>query len=225
MDYRFRVEPDFILSIFVSAQNPASVVPFNQPLNSVFEPGQAQVKQNQTVQTYTVDQQGYINFPVLGKVKVAGLTKNECANLLETLISRYVDNPIVNVSFLNSRYSVIGEVNKPGVYAPRSETVTILDAITDAGDLTLFGQRNNILLIREVNGKREFHRYDLTDANLFASPYYYLKHNDVIYVEPNEYKKRNSKYSQADSYNMSVISTVISSVSVITSILITLFVK
>ena len=97
MDYRFRIEPDFILSIFVSAQNPASVVPFNQPLNSVFEPGQAQVKQNQTVQTYTVDQQGYINFPVLGKVKVAGLTKNECANLLETLISRYVDNPIVNV--------------------------------------------------------------------------------------------------------------------------------
>lgn len=179
----------------------------------------------QIYQTYLVNKAGYIQFPVLGELKVGGLTKQECIQYLQGLISQYVKDPIVNISILNYRYSVLGEVNEPGAYTAENENATILDAIAQAGDLTLFGVRNNVLLIRTVNGKKESYRIDMTRADFMNEPYFHLQQGDVIYVEPNEHKKKNSKYSQSDSYNMSIVSTVISSVSVIASLVIALLVK
>lgn len=223
--YQVRIAADDLLSITVSALDPASVIPFNMSAITVVKPTEKEFKNTQTFQSYLVNSQGYIQFPVLGELKVGGLTKQECIHYLQDLISQYVKDPIVNISILNYRFSVLGEVNEPGAYIAENENATILDAIAQAGDLTLFGIRNNVLLIRTSNGQREYHRIDLTRADFMNEPYFHLQQGDVIYVEPNEHKKKNSKYSQSDSYNMSIVSTVISSVSVIASLVIALLVK
>ena len=134
-------------------------------------------------------------------------------------ISAYVKSPIVTIQIRNFKVSVLGEVNKPGTVNVPNERLSVLDALGMAGDLTIYGNRTNVLLIRDNNGKKEYHRFDLTSAETLTSPFYYLRQNDVLYVEPNKARKGNGQF------NVSLASTIISALSVLASLGIALLVK
>ncbi|MGL5318342.1 MAG: polysaccharide biosynthesis/export family protein [Bacteroidales bacterium] len=223
--YSTIIQTDDLLTITVSGIDPLSVAPFNLPALSYIKPGEKEMSNSVAIQSYLVSAEGMIDFPVIGTLKVAGLTKKECVELVKEKVSQYVKNPIVNLQFVNFKISVLGEVNRPGAIVVPNERVTILDAVGMAGDLTIYGERKNVLLIREKNGHKEFHRFDLTSSDLFNSPYYYLQQNDVVYVEPNVPRKKNARFSQTDQYNLSMVSTIVSVVSVVASLVIALLVK
>ena len=225
ISYEPQIIPDDILSITVTATDPAAVAIFNLPTSSFLTPGETQMNVTPSLQTYLVDAKGNIDFPVIGKIHVAGLTRGQLANLIKTKIEAYVENPLVTIQVMNFKVVVLGEVNKPGTVKINNERISILDAIGEAGDLTIYGERTNVLIIRENNCKNEFARFDLTQPDIFTSPYYYLQKNDVIYIEPNKARQGNALYSSNKQYNVSVISTVISAVSVIASLCIALFVN
>ncbi|MGL4994255.1 MAG: polysaccharide biosynthesis/export family protein [Bacteroidales bacterium] len=213
------------LLITVSSLDPNGSAPFNLPAVSYLQPGDKLVAATPNLQSYLVGVNGTIDFPIIGSIKVEGLTKLQLVALLKDKISTYLSDPLVNIEFMNYRVSVLGEVNRPGSISVSNDRVSILDAIAMAGDLTIYGERSNIMLIRESNGKREFHRFDLTNSELFASPYFYLRQNDVVYVEPNRPRQKNSKFSQTDQFNLSLVSVVVSAASVIASLLIALLIK
>ncbi|WP_396175515.1 polysaccharide biosynthesis/export family protein [Flavobacterium sp.] len=175
------IQPDDMLQIIVSAVDPETVIPFNLP---TLGPAANLISQ----QTYIVDYQGTILFPVLGSLKIGGLTRSQAVSMLVDKLSNYVKDPQINFRILNFKVAVQGEVNKPGVFTISSERITLLEAIAQAGDLTIYGKRDNILVIREQNGTKTYARVDLTKADFFQSPYYYLTQNDVVYVEPNKTK-------------------------------------
>ncbi len=143
---------------------------------------------------YLIDQDGFIRFPVLGKIEVSGLTKKELREYIrEELISkRLLMEPIVDIRFMNFKVSVLGEVNQPAVFTIPNEKVTLLEALGMAGDMTIYAQRNNVLLISEEDGVKSTKRIDLTSDELFTSPNYYLRPNDIVYVQPNDRKVRNT---------------------------------
>lgn len=134
---------------------------------------------------YLIDNEGNIDYPVLGKIKLLGLSVQEAQELFKDKLALYLKNPIVNIRILNFRISVLGEVGSPGMYEVSGERITILEALALAGDLTIKGQRENILVVRDFNGTKTYTRVDLTNKELFNSPVYYLTQNDTIYVEPN----------------------------------------
>lgn len=149
---------------------------------------------NGTHSTYTLDKSGYIDMPVLGRVKLAGLSREEASNDIRyrLLESRMVKDPVVTISYAGMGYSLLGEVRSPGRKAIERDQITLLEAIAEAGDLTIDGQRDNILVLRTENGKQVPYRVSLLDTeSLYSSPVYYVQQNDVIYVEPNE-KKANT---------------------------------
>ena len=224
-NYETKIVSDDELSIVVSSVDPAAVAAFNLPVVSVQPSEEITLKSTSSLQTYLVNREGNIEFPVLGQIHVAGMTCMQLAELLKTKISVYAKSPIISVKLQNFKISVLGEVAKPGMQKILSERVTVLEAIGAAGDLTIQGQRDNVLLIREVNGKKEFQRLDLTSSEIFSSPYYYLQQNDVVYVEPNKARKGNARYSQSAQFNISLASTIVSAVSVIASLAIALLVK
>lgn len=166
-NYEPEIKKDDMINIIVSAMNKDIVAPYNNDPT-----------------TYIVDTEGNINFPVLGRLKVEGLTMQELSNWLTAMISKDVKKPIVNVSFVNYKVTILGEVRTPGTYIMPSEKTTILQALGMAGDITLGGKRNNVLLIREINGNYSHVRIDLRKSEIFTSPYFYLCQNDVIYVAP-----------------------------------------
>ncbi|SEF46508.1 polysaccharide biosynthesis/export family protein [Parabacteroides chinchillae] len=220
--YNTRIVPDDLLNITVTAWDPSVVTPFNPPTYAYSQQGDQPVFASQSLYNYLVDKDGMINFPVLGMLHVAGMTKQELSKMLEEKISKYVKDPLVNIQISNFKVTLMGEVNRPGSLTARNDRLSILDAIGQSGDLTINANRKNILIIRDENGQKEMARLDLTDPAIFASPYYYLRQNDVIYVEPNKAKKKNARYSQAQQYNITVFSSVISAVSIITSMVITI---
>ena len=172
------------------------------------------------MQTYLVYQDGTINFPVVGKVQAAGLSKQELAEYLRKEIDeKYANGVNVNVQIVNFKITVMGDVARPGVVSIKNDRVSILDVLGSVGDLTINANRKNILVIRDKDGKKEFGRIDMTDPALFTSPYYYLRQNDVVYVEPNKAKKRNSRYSAAQQYTITVFSSILSAISVITTVI------
>ena len=173
----------------------------------------------QQLQTYLVDKEGNIIFPVLGKVHLAGLSKQEAIEKLRQEISHYIEDVNVNVQIVNYKVTMMGEVARPGMVSVSNDRLTILDAIGRVGDLTINASRTNVLVIRDNDGQKEFARLDLTKPELFASPYFYLRQNDVVYVEPNDAKKRNARYSQAQQYSITVFSSILSAVSVITTVI------
>ena len=200
-------KPDDILTINVSALDPDTVRPFNLPLvannTNVGLNAQAQLQ----VQSYLVDYDGNIQFPVLGALKVEGLTRTELTSLLTEKISAYANDPIVNVRLANFTITIIGEVSRPGTFTIQDERITLLEALGMANDLTIFGARKNILIIREVEGKKKFATIDLTSINTVNSPVYYLQQNDVIYVEPNRARIRSSNYNQNNNVLIAAIGT------------------
>jgi polysaccharide export outer membrane protein len=138
------------------------------------------------MQLYLVDASGSIDFPVLGKLKVGGLARSAVVQLFKEKIGIYIKNPIINFRITNFKVAVQGEVSQPGTYTVNSERVTLIEALTMAKDLTIYGKRDNILIIREIDGVKSYNRVDITKADFINSPFYYLAQNDVIYVEPNK---------------------------------------
>lgn len=221
-NYEVNITSDDLLAISVSSIDPNAIAIFNLPATTYLQPGQDEISTTPVLQSYLVDSEGYIDFPVLGRLHVAGMTRHELAEYLKAGISKYAKDPLVTVNIMNFKVSVLGEVNKPGTISITNERMSILDALSMAGDLTINGMRDRVTLYRDENGKKTYHVFDLTSSDVFKSPYFYLKQNDVIYVEPNKARRSNATYSQAAQFNVTVASTVISVVSIITSLCISL---
>jgi len=166
--------------------------------------------------TYTVNENGNISFPILGEVHLAGLTRTEAIEKLRSDLGEYIKDPGVNINFNNFRISVLGEVARPGSFIMPTERVTVLEALGMAGDLTIRGVRENVLLIREIDGQKTMHRLDLTQQKTLNSPYYYLVQNDVIYVEPNKAQINNSKLGSNTNVIISIAGLLITVISVLT---------
>lgn len=199
--YDARIMPKDELTILVQTTDPLTSEPFNLRLN-----GQQNQIQNKG---YLVDNDGYINFPIVGKIHVAGLTKTECEDLVKSKIQPYLsrtENPLVSVRMSSYRITVIGEVGSPGVIPVSTEKINIVEALAQAGDMTVYGKRDNILLIREdQQGEKHKVRLNMNDANIINSPYYYLQQNDIVYVEPHKVKARNTFFGSNTSIWFSVL--------------------
>jgi polysaccharide export outer membrane protein len=203
-----------MLSISVNGLDPVAVAPFNLPLVSYSSPGSENLYAAPMLQSYLVDVNGNINFPVIGSIQLAGLTKSQAIKRIKEELSPYLKNAIVTIQFLNYKITVLGEVARPGQYSINNERVTVLDALGLAGDMTIFGKRENVLITRENNGKLEFVRLNLNSDEVFRSPYYFLQQNDVVYVEPNKVKAISSENVNTGLY-LSTISTLASALTVI----------
>lgn len=224
-NYELKVIPDDELIIIVTSVVPEATAQFNVPLTNISSRGITTPSQQPSLTTYVVDNDGNIMMPVIGKVKVAGLTTSQIEDKLKVEIGKTVTDPYVKVQLTNFRINVLGEVNAPGPKSTTKKRYSILDAITDAGDLSPYGRRDNVLLIREENSQHVYHRLNLNDAAVLSSPYFYLQQNDVVYVEPNDVRKANSRFNQDNSYKLSVISTIVSAASVVASLAIVLIAK
>ena len=210
------IKPADALTIFVSALDPDAVAPYNLPTVTFNDPTSTAVRTTPMLLTYRVDEEGYIEMPVLGKLHVAGLVRAEAENLIKSALEKQVLNPMVQVNLVSAKVSVLGEVARPGTVSISNGRLTVLEALAAAGDMTPYGRRDNLLITREVNGKMEFARLDLTKDNLLTSPYYYLQQNDVIYVSPNGVRAINSANV---SLWLSTVSTLASAATVIVTIL------
>ncbi|MFD2584169.1 polysaccharide biosynthesis/export family protein [Pedobacter vanadiisoli] len=203
------IQPDDILSINVFTLNPQSGVIVNQAAANTILGGSANTAvAAQQVNGFLVDRNGDVELSLIGKVKVIGLTTYQARELIREKASLFYKEPNVQLRFANFKVSVLGEVNAPSAYTLPNEKVTILDALSLAGDLTIYGRRENVLIIRDNNGKKEFARLDLNSSDIFSSPYYYLKQNDVVYVEPN--KRKVSASNSAQIQTIGVIASVLS---------------
>lgn len=223
--YEIKIVPDDELLITVTSLVPEATIAYNLPLDNPALRGNLKVQTQPTQQTYIVNKDGYINFPVLGKIKVEAKTTTQITDFITQKVSEAVTDPYVRVELLNFKINVLGEVRNPGPIRIDGQRFSILDAIANAGDLTEFGQRENILLIREENGTKTYHRLNINDNSIITSPYFYLQQNDVIYIEPNKIKNDNSKYNQNNAFKLSVVATIVSAVSVIASLVIALAIK
>jgi polysaccharide export outer membrane protein len=190
-----KIQPDDLLSITVSSLNPESNVLFNSGVLQTVGGNSSAVPTARINDGYLVDRDGSVNFPVLGNVKLGGLTKEEATSKMVAEISKSVKNPIINIKFLNFRITVLGEVNRPSTFIVPSERINLLEAVGLAGDLTAFGKRENILIIRESNGVRTISRINLSSKDALSSPAFYLQQNDVVYVEPAKIKSLQSSNS------------------------------
>ncbi|MCZ8330783.1 MAG: polysaccharide biosynthesis/export family protein [Flavobacterium sp.] len=208
-NYEPVLKNDDLLSIIVSANDPEITYMFNIPQIQ----GSYKVNENQDgIKTYLIDTKGEIEFPVIGRIKLAGLTRTQAIDKLAEKIKPYITNPTINLRILNYKISVLGEVNKAGNYTINSERITLLEAIANAGDLTIYGRRDNILIIREKDGKKTYNRIDITKSDFINSDFYYLTQNDVVIVEPNKTRVNSSAFGPnitATISALSVIATII----------------
>ena len=223
--YDARIMPKDVLTITVSTVNPEAAAPFNLLVRPTLNNNQSSVSSTGggSLQTYLVDNKGCIEFPVLGTLEVGGLTKSLCEKMIHDKIMPYLnasENPVVTVRMSNYKISVLGEVNRPGMFVVGNEKINILEALAQAGDLTIYGVRNNVKLIRDnETGRNEIHTLNLNDADIISSPYYYLQQNDIVYVEPNKVKARNSSIGQSTSLWLTSTSILISLSSLLYNIL------
>lgn len=224
-DYCIRIVPDDELKIVITSLIPEATAVYNVPMANYANRTAVTTVGTPAIQTYVVDKDGFIQLPIIGKMKVSGKTTDEVSDELKRIVEKDVNDPYIDVNLVGFKVNVLGEVKDPGTKIVTKERYSILDAIADAKDLTEYGKRDNVLLIREEAGKKKTVRLNLNDSKLLESPYFYLVQNDVVYVEPNKIKKDNSKYNQNNAFKMSVVSTVVSAASVIASLIIALTVK
>ena len=212
--YDAKIMPKDLLTITVSTTDPEVAAPFNLTVQTTYA---TTLTQQPTLQQYLVSNEGTINFPVLGVLKVGGLTKTETENLIRTKLADYIEEtPIVTVRMANYKISVLGEVARPGVFTINNEKVSIFEALALAGDLTIWGMRDNVKIIREeADGHREIICLNLNKTDIVNSPYYYLQQNDILYVTPNKTKAKNSDIGQSTSLWFSGTSIFVSLVNIV----------
>ncbi len=221
-NYPIRIQPDDELVITVTSSVPQATAAYNMPMDNPATRGALLVTGQPRSQTYIVDEHGYIMMPVLGRIHVGGKTIPEISGMVTQLVGENVKDPFVRVDIVNFGIDVLGEVHSPHRVVTGQQYFTVLDALAACGDLTEFGKRDRVYVIRTEDGKRNYHRLNLNSSEVFNSPYFYLRQNDVVYVEPNEIRIDNSKYNQNNAFKLSVISTIVSSVSVVASLVIAL---
>ena len=215
--YEIKIQPDDLLNITVSAEDPEISAPFNLNAPSVVSAGK-QTASGQSTSQYLVDANGFINFPILGALKISGLTRTEVLNLFQKKIGVFIKNPIVNLRVSNFKVSLQGEVGSPGSYPIASDRVTLIEALAMAGDLTINGKRDNILIIREIEGVKSYNRVDITKSDFLNSPFYYLAQNDVVYVEPNKSKVSASAINPSTGVIISITSILLTIATLIITI-------
>lgn len=219
--YEARIMPKDILTISVSCSEPEAALPFNLVVPT------AQTEINSTslvsqpiLQNYLVNNSGEIVFPVLGTLAVGGKTTQETSTMIVGMLERYLkEKPIVTVRLVNYRISVIGEVSRPGVYPVNNEQVNIFEAVAMAGDLTIYGKRNNVRIIRNENGRQKLITVNLNDERIIHSPDFYLRQNDIVYVEPNKAKKQSADIGSSTNLLVSITSILISLAGLMVNIL------
>lgn len=219
--YDAKIMPKDLLTIMVNTTDPEAAAPFNLTAQTTANNANKSLYSQPTLQQYLVNNEGEIDFPVLGRLHVGGLTKNQAEDLVREKLKPYLrEEPIVTVRMVNYKISVMGEVARPGTFTVNNEKVNILEALAMAGDLTIWGKRDDVMLIREdAKGKREIITLNLNDANLITSDHYYLQQNDILYVSPNKTKAKNSDIGQSTSLWFSATSILVS----IASLLVTIF--
>lgn len=200
-------QPGDILDIQIKALNPESVIIFQRQYSNT----NAQIQiQNRVVDGYLVGENGNINLPIIGSVDTTGKTTQSLALEIQEALSPYIKNPSVNIRLLNFRVSVLGEVNKPGTYTVMEERISIPQALGLAGDLTINGNRNTVILIRDQEGKKINHTINLTKSDFLKSDFYFLKQNDIIYVRPNNARVKSSGIVGSVATATSVLSLILS---------------
>ena len=220
--YDAHIRPKDLLTITVNTTDPEAAAPFNLTVQSAANSNLTQwVTQQAALQQYLVDNQGNIDFPVLGELHLGGLSMNEAESMIREKLQPFLkETPIVTVRMVNYKISVLGEVAKPGTFIINNEKVNVLEALAMAGDMTIWGLRDNVKLVREEeNGKRNIVVLDLNRADIVKSPYYHLQQNDILYVSPNKTKAKNSDTGQSTSLWVSATSILVS----IASLLVTIF--
>lgn len=220
--YDAKIMPKDLLTITVNTTDPAAAAPFNLTVQSSVNVARStSLTQQPALQQYLVSNEGTIDFPVLGSLHVGGLTKSEAENLIREKLGAYLkEKPIVTVRMSNYKISVLGEVNRPGMFTINNEKVNIFEALALAGDLTIYGKRNNVKLIREdAAGQREIIILNLNKTDIITCPYYYLQQNDILYVTPNKAKARNSDIGQGTSLWFSATSILVSIANIVISYL------
>lgn len=215
-----RLQPKDQISIIVNSKDPQLAALFNLATSSN-QVGSAGAGDRSKISGYTLDDKGEIDFPVLGKVKIAGMTKSEVAEHIKTSLmeANLINDPVVTVEFMNLYVTVLGEVNRPGKYMITKDQITLLEALSMAGDLSIYGIRDGIYVVREENGQRITYKTDIRSKNLFASPAYFLKQNDVIYVEPNKTKTKNSRIGNATGIVFSAVGVLFSAINIVITII------
>ena len=206
-NYEISFKPADMLTIDISAQDPEAVAPFLLTPVATNTPNSLRISADLRMQSYLIDPYGNIDFPVLGKLKMEGLTRVEATEMLTEKLSEYIKDPIVNVRLINFAVTVLGEVKVPGTFTIQNERISLSEALGLAGDLTIYGVRSNVLLIREIDGKKQYAKFDLSSVNVLNSKNYYLTQNDVIYVEPNKARVRQSSYNPNNAIIISGIAT------------------
>lgn len=215
-NYELRFKPDDLLQILVSSDDLVAAQPFNLPVVSFTNDAKQAVSQPQ-FQSYLVDKNGNIDFPVLGVLKLGGLSRVESISLLKSRLSPdHLKDPIININIVNFKINVQGDVNKPGVFTIPNERISIFDALGMAGGLTISGNRTNVLILREENGVKNQYRINLTSNKLLSSPAYYLQQNDVIYIEPNKSKMQDAAFTKSRGLFVSLASILISLLTIVT---------
>lgn len=214
VDFDTKLQTDDLLMIVVMAENPEAAAPFNLPsviLQSNTEFETQQLRMN----SYLIDSKGFIQFPIIGAIQLGGLKRSEAVSKMISELKKYIKDPQVNLRILNFKVTVSGEVKQPGIQNIASERITLIEAITMSGDLTEYGKRDNIMIIREKDGKKEIGRVDITKADFINSPYYYLSQNDHVYVEPNKTKVNASSVGPNTGIIISAISLLLTVVAII----------
>jgi polysaccharide export outer membrane protein len=212
-----KIKPDDKLSIRVTAPEPDAAIPFNitKPMSSL----SGTAGSNAESETYLVSNEGTIGFPVIGTIKVAGHTNIELANKIIKLISedvQYIKDPIVNVRILNFQITVLGEVNNPGTFSIEDDHISLPKALGLAGDLTIYGLRENVIIISEDDGEKSYNYVDLTDVESLNSPQSYLRQDDIVYVEPKGTRRQSASSIGIAGAYLSIVSVIMTTVILLT---------
>jgi len=206
--FEITIQPDDVLQINVLSENPEVTIPYNMQTTLMIGVSEENPEQRRQI-SYLVDSNGMIDYPVLGKIKLAGLSKSEAIIHIQNLLKEHIKDAVVNIRIMNFKFTVLGEVNRPGSFSNPSERITLLEALGQAGDMTIYGTRNNILVIRENNGTKTTQRVDITKPDFINSEWYYLSQNDVVYVEPNKTRINSSAVGPNLTVGLSALSLLV----------------
>jgi len=208
------IQASDLLTINVSASEPDAAIPFNLTVGTMSQNitgmDQLGLQTRPQMQTYHVNKKGQISFPVLGTIKVSGLSAQDLSDKLAGQLSTYIQEPIVNVRLVNFQVSILGEVNRPGTFDVNDDQISLPKALGFAGDLTIYGKRNNVLVVRQEDQKKSYAYLDLTDPETINSPFYYLQQNDVVYIEPNKAQIQSASYNRNATVYISIASVLVS---------------